>query len=222
MRVVVAGGGATGRAIAEALISEGHEVVIIEKDKAVADALASELDCSVIHGDAASPETIREAGVEHADAVVAATGSDRDNIVAALVARHLGAKNVIVVLEDDTYADALQALGIDKVIIPQKLTAIQTIALLFDEVSLNLTDLLRHGARFFIVKVGDKLDGAQVSDLVIEGASIVAGIYRGKEFIIPRGDTQLKKGDEVLIVTKEGMLSDVLKKLRELTKQGQA
>ena len=222
MRVVVAGGGATGRAIAEALISEGHEVVIIEKDKAVADALASELDCSVIHGDAASPETIKEVGVEHADAVVAATGNDRDNIVAALVARHLGAKNVIVVLEDDTYADALQALGIDKVIIPQKLAAIQTIALLFEEVSLNLTDLLRHGARFFIVKVGEELDGSQVTDLTVEGVSLVAGIYRGKEFIIPSKDTKMKKGDEILIVTKEGMLADVLKRLRELTKHGQS
>ncbi len=221
MRVVVAGGGATGRAIAEALISEGHEVVIIEKDKAVADALASELDCSVIHGDAASPETIREAGVEHADAVVAATGSDRDNIVAALVARHLGAKNVIVVLEDDTYADALQALGVDKVIIPQKLAAIQTIALLFEEVSLNLSDLLRHGARFFIVPAGEELDGLKASDLTIEGVSLVAGIYRGKEFVIPTKDTQIKKGDEILIVTKEGMLADVLKKLSELTKRGQ-
>ncbi len=220
MRVVVAGGGATGRAIAEALISEGHEVLIIEKDKAVADVLASELDCSVIHGDAASPETIKEAGVEHADAVVAATGSDRDNIVAALVARHLGAKNVIVVLEDDTYADALQALGVDKVIIPQKLAAIQTIALLFEEVSLNLSDLLRHGARFFIVPAGEELDGLKVSDLTVEGVSLVAGIYRGKEFVIPTKDTQIKKGDEVLIVTKEGMLADVLKKLNELTKRG--
>lgn len=219
MRIVVAGGGATGRAIAEALISEGHEVVIIEKDRVVADALASELDCSVIHGDAASPEAIKEAGVDSADAVVAATGSDRDNIVAALVARHLGANNVIVVLGDDTYADALQTLGINKVIIPQKLTAIQTIALLFREVSLNLSDLLRHGARFFIIHAGEELDGLKVTDLVIDGVFTVAGIYRGKEFIVPSKDTQIKEGDEILVVTKEGMLANVLKRLKELKKR---
>ncbi|HUE76063.1 MAG TPA: NAD-binding protein, partial [Chloroflexota bacterium] len=87
MYVVVAGGGKVGYHLAKALLNEGHEVLIIERDKRKCDHIAEELGSVVVRGDACEASTLAEAGLSRADVVVAVTGDDEDNLVISQMAK---------------------------------------------------------------------------------------------------------------------------------------
>jgi len=86
MRVLVAGGGAFGSYMARDLVDKGHEVTVMDADRAVADDLQTRLPgARIVCGDACEPRLLEEAGILRADVVVAATSDDEDNLVIALL-----------------------------------------------------------------------------------------------------------------------------------------
>ncbi len=88
MRVVVTGGGAIGRHVAADLVERGHDVTLIEQDRAIVEDLRAEVpEVSVMLGDACEPWVLEDADLAHSDVVVAATGDDEDNLVTALLAK---------------------------------------------------------------------------------------------------------------------------------------
>ena len=88
MKVLVTGGGAIGRHVAADLVVRGHEVTLIEQDRATVDDLRQEIpEVSVMLGDACEPWVLEGADLPHTDVVVAATGDDEDNLVTALLAK---------------------------------------------------------------------------------------------------------------------------------------
>jgi trk system potassium uptake protein TrkA len=100
MRFVFIGSGSlavlTGRMLAE----RGHEVILIEQDLAIIDALREELDVGFLHGDGTRPAILREAGPEATDLLFCVTRDDQANIIASLVARSLGYARVVTKIED--------------------------------------------------------------------------------------------------------------------------
>src|SRR5512143_2560301 len=87
MYIVVAGGGKVGFYLAKALVNEGHEVLVIERDRRKCEVIAEDLGSVVMRGDAAEAATLGEAGVNRADVVVAVTGDDEDNLVICQMAK---------------------------------------------------------------------------------------------------------------------------------------
>ena len=87
MYVIVAGGGKVGFYLAKTLLQEGHEVLLIEKDRRKVERTAEELGSMVLRGDACEASTLAEAGTERADVVVAVTGDDEDNLVICQMAK---------------------------------------------------------------------------------------------------------------------------------------
>ena len=211
MRIIIAGGGYLGQIIANQLIAEGHDVVVIEKDKDRASKLAGELDCSVIAGDAAFPNILKSAGAENADYVIAATGSDKDNLIIGVVARNLGVKNVIVMLNDIQFESIALSLGLYHIIAPARLSALQAISMIKGMDIANLSMIIKGDARFYLGVAGESVDGLKVSELKIPGESMIVAVYRGETFLLPKGDLVIKKGDEILVITRE----DKLDKVRE-------
>src|SRR5512135_2217863 len=88
MYIIVIGGGKVGFHLAKALLAEGHELLIIEKDRERVDYISSELGSIGILGDGCEAVTLTEAGTGRADMLIAVTGDDEDNLVSCQLAKH--------------------------------------------------------------------------------------------------------------------------------------
>lgn len=134
MRILVVGNGKVGHTLAQELISEGHDVVIIDRDEEVIQKAEEQLDALCIHGNGANAKTLIEADVARADIVVAATASDETNMLCCLIAKRLGAKYTIARIRDPEYNESLTLLqretGIDLAVNPERTTALEISRLL--------------------------------------------------------------------------------------------
>ena len=120
MRVVFVGAGNLALMTARLLLKRGHEVVIIEADKALVQELPEQLDCGIIHGDGSKPAILREAGPNETDVLFCVTGSDQANIIAALVGRSLGFERVVTKIDDPEFEHICLELGLESTIIPSR------------------------------------------------------------------------------------------------------
>ena len=88
MYIIVIGGGRVGYYLTKALLDEGHEVLVIEKDTTICETLTDELGSVCLRGDGCEATTLTEVGTDRADMLIAVTGDDEDNLVACQVAKH--------------------------------------------------------------------------------------------------------------------------------------
>lgn len=201
MRAVIIGASKLAVRTAQLLLRRGHEVVIIESDKACIDALASEIDCGFVHGDGSKPAILRETDPGGTDLLFAMTGNDQANIIASLVGRSLGFRRVVTRIEDPSFEHICIELGLEDTIIPSR-TIGRYLADLFEgRDPLELSAMFRDDARAFAF-VAREQDEVAIRDLNLPESSRVICIYRGGKFLVPRGDTRLKSEDEVVIITR--------------------
>src|SRR3972149_6109368 len=88
MYIIVVGGGRVGYYLTKALLGEGHEVLLVEKDAAICETITDELGSVCLRGDGCEATTLAEVGTDRADMLIAVTGDDEDNLVACQVAKH--------------------------------------------------------------------------------------------------------------------------------------
>ncbi|RLG82552.1 MAG: hypothetical protein DRO40_07460 [Thermoprotei archaeon] len=212
MKIVIIGASNVGILLAQQLIAEGHGVSIIESNYDLAKKIAGELDCAVLHGDPVSPRVLGDAEVNKADYVVVVTGNDKDNLLAAINARGLGARNIIVVIENEDYHKLAVSLGFFNVVSLTRLAVIQIHALLKGMNIANLSTILRGDAIFYVAIVPDRMNGIKIKDMRLPSDSLIVAIYRGEELIFPKDDLEIKTGDEIVIFTRRQTI-DELKKI---------
>jgi trk system potassium uptake protein TrkA len=120
MRTVFIGAGEVSIETAKALVKKGHEVIIIETDKAKIDELSEEMDCSFLQGDGSRPDILREVNPEQTDFLFCLTDSDQANVIASLVGRSLGFKRVVTSIRDEQFEVICHELGLKDTIIPSR------------------------------------------------------------------------------------------------------
>jgi trk system potassium uptake protein TrkA len=113
LNMIVIGIGKVGYTVAEQLTQEGHDVTIIDTDESVINDTLQDIDVIGIIGSGSTSKTLKYAGVEECDMVIALTGSDEVNILCCLIAKKLGAKNTIARVRDPIYADAINIIKDD-------------------------------------------------------------------------------------------------------------
>ena len=204
MRVAIAGGGSVGTAIAAELHHNGHDVLVIERDPDLVSRLRDELDVTWVAADACEVSSLDAAGLATVDVVVAATGDDEDNLVVSLLAKQEFAVPRVVARVNHPKHQWLftESWGVDvSVSTPQLLTA-----LVEEAVSVGaLVRLLRfEGGSAHLVEVTLADDspaaGVTVADLGIPRDATIVAVVRDDRLIVPRGDTRLAVGDEVLVL----------------------
>jgi trk system potassium uptake protein TrkA len=216
MKVAIAGAGNVGTYIAQDLQDAGHEVLLIEENVDLVNRLRPNLEANWFVGDACEPTNLQAAGVADADVMVAATGEDQVNLVVSLLAKQEFAVPRVVARVNHPHNLWLfnESWGVDApVSTPHLLTA-----LVEEAVSVgSLVRLLQfEGGEARLVEVtlaeGSPAAGTPLADLgVPRDASIVAVLRKG-HVVVPRGDTVLQAGDEVLaLVTSES--EDAVKSL---------
>jgi trk system potassium uptake protein TrkA len=204
VKVAIAGAGNVGTYIAADLKEAGHEVLVIEQDPDLVGRRRSSLDVEWYIGDACEFNNLNDAGLATADVVVAATGDDEDNLVISLLAKQEFAVPRVVARVNHPKNEWLfnEAWGVDvSVSTPHLLTA-----LVEEAVSVgSLVRLLQFEggeARLVEVTLADDSPAAGKSILelgVPRDATIVAVVREG-HVVVPRGDTLIQAGDEVLVL----------------------
>jgi trk system potassium uptake protein TrkA len=115
MRVLIAGAGRAGLGVAVHLRNVGHEVIVIDRDKAIATRAFEQHGLISFTGDATEAALLREAEVERCDVVVAMLRRDAENLAVALLARAAGARRVLVRLRDGDYRGVYLTAGVDRI-----------------------------------------------------------------------------------------------------------
>jgi trk system potassium uptake protein len=115
MYVIVVGGGTVGYYMCRDLVERGHEVTLIEKDGRRADWLETQLGSIVMRGDGCEMKFLSQTGIERADAMVAVTADDEDNLIALQMAkRHFRVKKTVARVNNPTNVEIFKLLGIDE------------------------------------------------------------------------------------------------------------
>ena len=208
MRVAVAGAGNVGTFIATALVQNGHEVLLIEQSPAVAARIEAIDGIELRVGDACEVSSLREAALESCDVVVAATGDDEDNLVVSLLAKQEFAVPRVIARVNHPKNQWMfnESWGVDVAVsTPHLITS------LVDE-AVSVGRLVRlfqlEGGKVGLVEVTLAPDaevvGKEIKDIAIPRNATFVAIVRRDSVVMPRGDTALQAGDEVLaIVTPE-------------------
>lgn len=208
MRIVFIGADRTTVATARRLVGRGHEVVIVERDKAKIDELSETLDCGFIHGDGSRPDVLREVGPEQTDFLFCMTDDDQDNILASLVGESLGFKRVVTSIADQQYDPICRELGLTDTINPSYTISRYLTDMVGGVDAFELSSALKYSARLFTF-VAAKEDAVTVGDLNLPTQSQAICYYRNETFHLAGADTALKEGDEVVVLTHEKNLQEL-------------
>lgn len=209
MKIIIIGTGKVGFSLAEQLLNEKHDITIVDTLDSALRRATDALDIMSVKGNGVSTATLREAGAEDADLVVAATNSDEVNMVCCLTAKHLGAKYTIARIRNPEYNLGLHELkknmGIDMVINPENATAVEISRLLRFPSAANIETFCRGRVELmgFRLQDGDFLVNqplhalsAQVKQLSL----LVCAVDRDGEVTIPNGSFIPCVGDKLYLI----------------------
>jgi trk system potassium uptake protein TrkA len=218
LRTVIIGAGEVGSNTARMLSEEGHDVVLIEQDETLVERASEQLDALVIHGNGASPRLLAEAGIEKADLLVAASSSDEANIIACLAAKAKGVSRTVARIHNPDYYDpqepfAEEMLGIDFVIHTEQMAAQEIKEALLVPGAINVETFAEDSIEVaeVILNEGSPAVGRTLRDLRLPEASLVVGVVRRGEALVPRGDTVLERRDHVLLISGRRHIAEVVK-----------
>ncbi len=214
-RVIIVGAGKAGTALALALDNTGINTKIIEKDSEKCAELSEKLEhVIVINGDGTDRDLLEEENIGDTDFMVAITGDEENNILISLLAKGLGAKRTITLINKLSYIALVSAIGIDKVVSP-RLSAVRAILQYIRRGKIISVALLKGEHAEAIEAEALETSGivnVPLSKVKFPKGAIIGAIARGKQIIIPRGDSIIKPKDHLVIFA----LQEVIPKLEKL------
>ena len=208
MKIVIAGAGSVGRAVALELLDHGHEVTLIDK-KPDQLRVASVADAEWILADACSPEALSEAGLREADVVLAATGDDKANLVISLLAKtEFAIPRVVARLNNPKNEWLFNASwGVDvPVSTPRIMTALVEEAIsVGTPVKLFAFHSAQEAMYAFVLPENSPIIAKSIADVAFPPRVVLSAILRDGEPFVPRPDDQYESGDElVLLISARG------------------
>ncbi|MEW6636903.1 MAG: Trk system potassium transporter TrkA [Actinomycetota bacterium] len=209
--VTIYGGGRIGLRLALALEEAGMMVRVIERDENRARYVASQLRKGfVLHDEGISRDFLLQERVDQTDAFVAVTGDDRANLLAAMYARQLGARNTIAGLSRGEFTPLADALGVDLTISPRMLAAEAILKFVRQGEIVDVT-LLESGAEMIELRVTEhsRIIGRPLAEVGFPEGALVGAVLRNGEVIIPTGRDVLEPGDGAVVFTVESAVDEV-------------
>jgi trk system potassium uptake protein TrkA len=211
MRVIIIGASALGKHLAQKLVNRGNQVIVIESETKYAKELAESLDCTIINAEGTRPDILDKAEIEKADAIVACTDHDQDNILIGLIARNYKVPKIILRIHDTQFLMVAKKLGFNDLINPSEIASSIISDTLRDVDTIELSSLVRGDVRFISVLATTKQIDRRLNEVTLPPKSAFIGIYRGNEFILSGENPVVKERDEMVIIT----TADQVNKIRE-------
>ncbi|MDE7363224.1 MAG: Trk system potassium transporter TrkA [Oscillospiraceae bacterium] len=215
---MIVGGGRVGYYLTRNLLAMGMHVKVIEKDLEKCRQLAQMFPkASVIHGDGTDQDMLNEEGIRDADAFVAITGIDEENIIMSLYAKNNSNAKVVTKINRESYVGLSSQIGLDCIISPKYLTTNSVLAYVrsLDNTESNIESIYHivdnrvEAAEFRIRENIPRLLGIPLKELKIKKNILICSVVRGRQVIIPDGNTCIELNDSVVVVSKEHRFSDI-------------
>lgn len=204
MNIIVVGGGRVVYFLSRSFLSKGHTVTVINRDAEECRWLARRLNATVVLGDGSFPKILDDAGIDEADAVLAITQRDEDNLIICQIAeRQFGVPRTVAVVSDPDNEEVFPQLGVTNVV---SITRILS-TLIEEQTGVDeITSLLTLGeGRVNITELELTEEcsvlGRRLSEIPLPTNSLIGPLIRGKEIIVPHGATTLAAGDRVVLIT---------------------
>ncbi len=206
-RVFILGGKQVGIRVAEELEKLGVSVKLFERDHERCEKISHLLkEAVVIHADGTDEDVLDEENIDDVGAFLALTGHDEDNIIASLLARRLGAKKVIALINRLNYLPMANRLGINTTVSPRLAAVDRILQFVRKGRVISVTTFREEEAEAIelIAAPGSRYIGKQLRDLRFPRGAIVGAIARSNgEVLVPRGEAKIQEGDQVLIFSLE-------------------
>ena len=208
MKIIIAGAGRIGSGIVQSLEAEGHDITVIDRDAATIEAVSNSLDVICMLGSATNPDTLRESGAADADILMAMTESDEANMICALAAKRLGAKNIIARVRNPEYLSQTEflrdAIGLSMLVNPEYECAKEISRILRFPGAVRVDTFSKGSAEIIDCRIpeGSPLHGLSLRESAQRfGAKVlVCVVERGEEALIPNGDLSGKRIRSVMIM----------------------
>jgi len=221
MKIVIVGDGKVGYTLTKQLSQEGHDVVVIDSNRRVLLESQEVLDVAVVSGNGVSVEVQREAGVESADLLIAATSGDETNLLCCIVAKKLGCHRTIARVRNPEYDQQIRflkdELGLSMVINPEKAAALEIFRLLQFPAFLKRDSFAKGSVELVELKLKENnpLAGKRLSQfrVIANVNALVCAVEREGEITIPKGDFTLMAGDKITIAADAADLVRLIKNL---------
>ena len=206
MKIVLVGGGKVGFALCRSLVAEKHDVVLIEQNEAVLNHIVSRFDIMGLLGNGADFAILEQAGVQECDIFIALTEYDEVNMISAVLAKKMGAKETIVRVRNPEYSNAYfkekNILGFSLIVNPELLAAraISNIIDFPNALSVERFAGGRVSLMEFVIKDSSGLCQMPISDFRKKfGNIIVCAMERDHQLMIPSGDVTIQDKDRIFV-----------------------
>lgn len=220
MKTIIVGAGEVGYHIAERLIREEHDVVIIESDPAIRERVQEELDIMTVEGSGSSPGVLEEAGIREADLLIAVADIDEVNISACILAKEYGVPKRIARVRNPEFSECPflnhgKKLGIDLLINPNIVVADEIINLIKTPAAAEVAKF----AEGKVLMIGLKMtEGAPILNRALKTLKsfqtttpfLIVAIYRQGKLMIPDGETVVHEGDHLYFISKREFINSIL------------
>lgn len=206
MYIIVVGAGKVGYNLIKQLMAQDHEVLLVEKDPSVFNKLYEELKEIVFYGDGTELSTLKEIGTNRADVLVAATGSDEDNLVICQMAKLMFLlPRTIARVNDPKNEDIMQTLGIDTTVSGTSAINRMIQSQVDPAAAIPLLTLKDTNVEIVQMEIPEHsiIVNKRVRDLDLPLDSILVAAIRGNQVIIPKGDTVLEASDTIIGLTRK-------------------
>ncbi len=217
-RILIAGGGNIGLRLARSL-ERSAQIKLIEHDSRRAQLVSEQLENTIVlAGDAADEELLIEENIDSADVFAAITNSEEANILSAMLAKRLGARKVMALVNKPSYADLIESGSIDVAVAPQTITIGSLLAHVRRGDVVRVHSLRRGAAEAIEAVVrgeehSSRVVGRTVEQIALpEGASIGA-IVRGEEVIMAHHDTRVQSNDHLILFLADRRHIDAVERL---------
>jgi trk system potassium uptake protein TrkA len=205
MYIIIVGGGSVGYYLCKALLSEGHEVLVLDKDATKCERFGDELGSVCIRGDGCEVATLADAGTGRADVFIATTNEDEDNLVACQVAKYkFKVSRTIARVSNPENADIFKKLGVDCTIGVTNLILKHIEEEIPSHALIHLLTTGAEGTEIIEIKIddGSRAAGKAIKNLNIPRDSVIALLMRnGEKPQIPTPDIILRSRDRLIAFT---------------------
>jgi trk system potassium uptake protein TrkA len=204
--IMILGGSKIGRRVAE-LLEDKMTIKLIESDEEKSLQLADSLTKTlVIRGDGRNIDLLAQEGIIDVDAFVAVTDDAETNIITCLLAKHLGVKKTIALVDKVEYIPLTQTIGLDS-LINKKLIAANNISRFIrksEVLALSTLEGIDADIMEYVVQPNSPITKKPIKDLNFPKEAIIGGIIRGDDSMIAIGDTRVQNGDKVVVFSLPG------------------
>ena len=226
MEIIVAGNGKVGEALVKQLSAEGYNLTLIDHDTARLEDMSEHYDCIGVEGNCASMETLKQCGVENADLLIAATGSDEVNLLCAMTAKGINPQiHTIARIRNPEYVEQAYVMrnvfGLSMTFNPEKQAAKEIERLLKLPGFLKRDSFAKGKVEIVELRIDadSKLKDVTLSTMykTVKCKVLVCAVIRNGETVTPSGSCTLREGDKIFVTAPTDNLATLLKNLGIVT-----